>query len=74
MPAASPVHQASESFPRCSRRYCTVSRATVKTIVRLPPLPGEGQAAADGIAIDSKTGDIWFAEYWRHRLGRLRRQ
>lgn len=42
-------------------------------IVRLPTLPGGEGSAPDGIAIDPKTGDIWFAEYWRHRLGRLRK-
>lgn len=42
-------------------------------IVRLPTLPGGEGSAPDGIAIDPRTGDIWFAEYWRHRLGRLRK-
>jgi len=45
-------------------------------IVRLPPLslfPGEGGAAAAGIAIDPATGDIWFAEFYRQRIGRLRK-
>jgi len=45
-------------------------------MVRLPPLslfPGEGGAAAAGIAIDPATGDIWFAEFYRQRIGRLRK-
>jgi streptogramin lyase len=45
--------------------------------VRLPPLAGAGgdkAPSATGLAIDSTTGDIWFAEYLRHRLSRLRRR
>lgn len=47
----------------------------LSAIVRLPPLPGAptDPLANDGIAIDPTTGDIWIAEYFRHRLGRLRR-
>jgi streptogramin lyase len=47
----------------------------LSAIVRLPPLPGAptDRLANDGIAIDPTTGDIWIAEYFRHRLGRLRR-
>ena len=26
-----------------------------------------------GIAIDPMTGDVWIAEFWRKRIGRLRR-
>ncbi len=45
-------------------------------VVRLPPLamyPGDGNAAAAGLVIDPSTGDLWFCEYWRHRIGRLHR-
>ena len=45
-------------------------------VIRLPPFadfPGEGGPASTGIAIDEATGDIWFAEFWRQRIGRLRR-
>jgi streptogramin lyase len=45
-------------------------------IVRLPPLPraaGEPATSAAGLAIDPRTGDIWFAELWSKRIGRLRR-
>jgi len=45
-------------------------------IVRLPPLslfPGEGGVAAAGIAIDPATGDIWLSEFYRKRIGRLRK-
>ncbi len=45
-------------------------------VVRLPPLSSfaaVGRATAAGIAIDPGTGDIWFAEYVRKRIGRLRR-
>jgi hypothetical protein len=47
----------------------------LSAIVRLPPLPGAptDRLANDGIVIDPTTGDIWIAEYFRHRLGRLRR-
>ncbi len=43
-------------------------------IVRLPSLAAYGDEApsAAGIAIDSVTNDIWFAEFWRHRIGRMR--
>ncbi len=44
-------------------------------IVRLPPLkdfPGVGNAAADGIAVDPNTGDLYFCEFWRKRIGHLR--
>lgn len=39
----------------------------------LPLLPGDsaGSASNDGIAIDPNGGDIWFAEYFRHRVSRL---
>jgi hypothetical protein len=45
-------------------------------VVMLPPLPtaaGESDETAsnDGIAIDPRNGDIWFAEYFRHRVSRL---
>ena len=45
------------------------------SVVRLPPLPhgaGDGPLANDGLAIDGSTGDIWFAEYFAQRIGRLR--
>jgi len=45
--------------------------------VRLPPLPGaagDKAPSATGVAIDATTGDIWFAEYLRHKLGRLHRR
>jgi streptogramin lyase len=45
-------------------------------IVRLPPLAGfegEGNASASGLVIDPATGDIWFCEFWRHRIGHLHR-
>jgi len=47
----------------------------LSAIVRLPPLPGAptDQLANDGIVMDPTTGDLWIAEYDRHRLGRLRR-
>jgi streptogramin lyase len=39
----------------------------------IPTVPGETSdtAANDGIAIDPRSGDIWFAEYFRHRVSRL---
>ncbi len=39
----------------------------------LPTLPGEtaGTESTDGIAIDPRTGDVWFAEYFRHHVSRL---
>jgi streptogramin lyase len=46
-----------------------------REMVRLPPLasfPANGNAAATGLAIDQETGDVWFCEFWRHRIGRLR--
>lgn len=42
---------------------------------RMPPLdlyPGDGMPGADGIAVDPVTGDIWFCEFFRDRIGRLR--
>ncbi len=45
-------------------------------IVRLPPLavfPGTIAFSGMGIAIDRTSGDIWFAEFWGRRIGRLRR-
>jgi streptogramin lyase len=48
-----------------------------KRVVRLPTLPqkpGDPPSAANGLAVDPRTGDVWFAEYWTHRLGRLRRR
>jgi hypothetical protein len=45
-------------------------------IARLPPLPraaGEPATSAAGLAVDPRTGDIWFAEFWSKRIGRLRR-
>ncbi|MCE9584782.1 MAG: hypothetical protein K8T20_20010 [Planctomycetes bacterium] len=62
-----------EDKPGCRASLGFVT-ADWKSIVRLPPLPGDGPLTCDGIAIDPKTGDIWFAEFLRHRLGRLRRQ
>lgn len=47
-----------------------------RAIVKLPSLaaydPDDAPSAA-GIAIDPLTGDLWFAEFWRQRIGRLRR-
>lgn len=50
--------------------------ADMQHAVRLPPLsqyPGTGGAATAGIAIDKSTGDIWFSEFWRKRIGHLRK-
>lgn len=46
-----------------------------RAIVRLPSLAGFPAAAAPsaaGLAIDPVTGDLWFAEFWRQRIGLLR--
>jgi hypothetical protein len=47
--------------------------STLWTACGLPVLPGETAATAanDGLAIDPRTGDIWFAEYYHHRVSRL---
>ena len=44
-------------------------------VVRLPSLaafPGTGGASVAGVAVDRTSGDVWFAEFWRKRVGRLR--
>jgi hypothetical protein len=44
-------------------------------VVRLPPLqrfPGGGVPAVDGVAVDPTTGDVYFCEFVRKRIGRLR--
>jgi hypothetical protein len=44
--------------------------------VLFPPLeafPGDGAAHNTGIAFDPATGDVWFAEFLRKRIGRLQR-
>lgn len=46
-----------------------------REVVRLAPLagfPGVRAPSSAGIAIDPVTGDVWFAEFWRGRIGRLR--
>jgi streptogramin lyase len=66
-------HGPDEPGGRVSLGFVT---ADWRHIVRLPPLslfPGEGGAAAAGIAIDPATGDIWFSEFHRKRIGRLRK-
>lgn len=71
------IHGPNETAAPGGRASLGFVTADWKWIVRLPPLPraaGEGALSANGIAIDPKNGDIWFAEYWSHRLGRLRRQ
>lgn len=43
-------------------------------IVRLPSLglfSANANPAADGIAVDPTTGDLYFCEFWRKRIGRL---
>ena len=43
-------------------------------VVMLPPLryfPANGPVHSAGIAVDKKTGDIWFSEYERKRIGKL---
>ncbi len=43
-------------------------------IVRLPSLdgfPANAAATCDGVAVDPTTGDIYFCEFFRKRLGRL---
>ena len=43
-------------------------------MTRFPPLdliPDVDMPGADGIAIDPVTGDIWFCEFFRDRIGRL---
>lgn len=35
-------------------------------------IPGDGMPGADGIVVDQVTGDIWFCEFFRDRIGRLR--
>ena len=44
-------------------------------IVRLPSLglfPASAAPAANGVAVDPTTGDLYFTEFWRKRIGRLR--
>jgi len=45
----------------------------VAMVPALPTLPGEtaGTESNDGIAIDPRTGEVWFAEYFRHHVSRL---
>jgi hypothetical protein len=41
----------------------------------LPPLqrfPGGGVPTVDGVAVDPTTGDVYFCEFLRKRIGRLR--
>ncbi|MBI2919527.1 MAG: hypothetical protein HYY18_00415 [Planctomycetes bacterium] len=71
------IHGPNEAAAPGGRASLGFVTADWKRIVRLPPLPraaGEGALSANGIAIDPKNGDIWFAEYWSPRLGRLRRE
>ncbi|NOG54416.1 MAG: hypothetical protein HND57_08830 [Planctomycetes bacterium] len=47
-----------------------------KHIVRLPPMkdfPANADASGAGVAVDPTTGDVYFCEFWRHRIGRLQR-
>ncbi len=49
--------------------------ADSSAVVLLPSLAGydpDDAPSAAGIAIDPVTNDIWFAEFWRQRIGRLR--
>jgi len=44
-------------------------------ITRLPPMEDSSHTSAwcaDGIAVDPTSGDRYFAEFWRKRIGRLR--
>jgi len=57
--------------------YVSVGFVTAdqRHIIRLPPMsmfPGDGAASGAGIAVDAETGDIWFSEFYRKRIGRLR--
>ncbi|MFQ5870296.1 MAG: T9SS type A sorting domain-containing protein [Candidatus Zixiibacteriota bacterium] len=58
--------------------YVSVGFVTAdqRHIIRLPPMsmfPGDGAASGAGIAVDAETGDIWFSEFYRKRIGRLRK-
>lgn len=44
-------------------------------ITRIPPLEDDSHPSAwcaDGIDVDPATGDIYFCEFWRKRIGRLK--
>lgn len=43
-------------------------------ITRIPPMEDDSHSrawTADGIAVDPNSGDIYFCEFWRKRIGRL---
>ncbi|TAH34312.1 MAG: hypothetical protein EYC70_15290 [Planctomycetota bacterium] len=66
------IHTADEPDLRATLGYLTPSGDAV----RLPPMsrfPGAGAPSFAGVAVDLHTGAIWFAEFWRKRLGRLER-
>jgi streptogramin lyase len=46
-------------------------------MVNLPPLAlfeHPEPASPNGVAVDPRTGDVWFCDFFRMRIGRLRRQ
>lgn len=66
------MHSSDDSVRNASLGYIS---ADWSSIVRLPSIDGFGTtdtAAAAGIALDPTTGDMYFCEFIRQRLGRLR--
>ena len=67
------IHTVADYHGEASLGYLT---ADFSHIVRLPSLegfPADDPASAAGVAIDPTTGDVYFCEFWRQRIGRLRR-
>ncbi len=65
------IHVANELGHSASLGYITPDW---QQMTRIPPMEDDSHAGAwcsDGIAVDPTSGDLYFCEFWRKRIGRL---
>jgi len=51
--------------------YLTPDESEMTRFSPMDPTPGVGAWSAAGIAVDPSSGDLFLAEFWRKRIGRL---
>lgn len=66
------VHNSADNARGFQVGYVHSDWSGVSLIPSFSNFPGVGHPTADGIAIDQKSGDVFMAEFFRKRIGRLR--
>jgi streptogramin lyase len=66
------IHTANEDGLKAAVGYLTPDWSQMTRFSPMDGTAGVGAWSAAGIALDPSSGDMFLAEYWRKRIGRLK--